>query len=419
MNKSQLGLLNDGRFKFIFVLLLVLLVFVNELETKVVYNELLTDDNELLLIEPAPKTNTKKGPTSNGTHSSGSKNSSQKGVSVGAGGLNHSQSASPSSTSSNLDSSNKLIVKIVYSSNNNSNFKNESSPSKLSSSKSNVYNLVYSTFYVNNPCERNPCKVNETCLLTNKQTNSSSSFKCVPKSKLTNPVRNKRDVKQPPDHAKFTKTISLTNQCTMFDLITLKLNLFERFDQTINKQAQIERLRRGKINAEKHNLVYMSCLDAVTFMFEKLDQNNNSLVDYYEWFAHKSIKRDQCSEILFSQCDEDDDQYLSYNELCSCFQGARPKCFYIRDKANADYKYEFINSLNKLLFKNDSAVKNNTAFNHNLSSSSYAPICDSDGYFKAEQCDSRVTCWCASKSGEPDVNSVKQLSDSLFNCEQV
>lgn len=151
----------SSNIKHIFIVLIVLFLSHESNGKKSQYGELLTDDNELLLIEqPAPAAKPKpaqqphlvvrrSATTHNSSSSSSTHKKSKPSKTVTKKAVTKkSKPKTPKTTVSKPIDKNKLIVKIIYASSNNP-------------ARSDLTKLVYSTSESLSPCEKNLCKSNE------------------------------------------------------------------------------------------------------------------------------------------------------------------------------------------------------------------------------------------------------------------
>ena len=155
----------NSNIKHILIVLIVLFLSHESNGKKSQYGELLTDDNELFLIEqPAPAAKPKpaqqphlvvrRSAEAATTHNSSSSSSSTHKKSKPSKTVTKkavskkSKAKTPKTTVSKPIDKNKLIVKIIYASSNNP-------------ARSDLTKLVYSTSESLSPCDKNLCKSNE------------------------------------------------------------------------------------------------------------------------------------------------------------------------------------------------------------------------------------------------------------------
>lgn len=156
----------NSNIKHILIVLIVLFLSHESNGKKSQYGELLTDDNELFLIEqPAPAAKPKpaqqphlvvrRSAEAATTHNSSSSSSTHKKskpsktvTKTKKAVTKKSKPKTPKTTASKPIDKNKLIVKIIYASSNNP-------------ARSDLTKLVYSTSESLSPCDKNLCKSNE------------------------------------------------------------------------------------------------------------------------------------------------------------------------------------------------------------------------------------------------------------------
>ncbi|RNA26493.1 anaphase-promoting complex subunit 3 isoform X1 [Brachionus plicatilis] len=310
-------------------LFFIVLAFLRAINTKNLFNEFLTDDNELSPIE--------------------TKNAD----------------AGPKDTS-------KLIVNILY----------RDRPEKPKGAKNQI---VYSTVMNSSgQCGKNVCKSNQVCVKRN-----GTQFQCA-----NRPKKNSKQLASTKTTKLSTKKkVLLSPGCTPSGLTLLKIGLFELFDSLKDEEKrQIDRI----------NSVEFSCPEPICRFFSQLDFNHNRALDRLEWSRISEYSSDVCIGDLGASCDHNSDNLVTFEEFCSCFQGIRSKCSYTR--LHQDTKKVYVGQLNNF-FKNLT-----------LSLKSYTPICDAEGYFLPNQCDSRVTCWCVRKNGDPIEFTLSKINQTPKDC---
>lgn len=308
-------------------IVLVTLALLQAIESKNMFNEFLTDDNELSPIESKKADQTK-------------------------------------------DTS-KLIVNILY----------RDRPEKPNGAKNQI---VYSTVMnSSDPCGKNVCKSNQVCVKRN-----GKKFECAerPKKKKSAPTSKTTKMST-------SKKKNLSSNCPATRLTTLKISLYELFDTLKDdEKRQIDRI----------NSIEFSCPEAVCRLFSQLDFDHNRVLNQLEWTRINEYTSDECSGDLGATCDLNSDSSISFEEFCSCFQGIKSKCSYMR--LHQDTKRIYIQNLN------------NFYSSLTLSMKSYAPICNAEGYFVPNQCDNKVTCWCVRKNGDPIENTLSNINQAPIDC---
>ena len=376
------------------VILLILTCQINEYETRKLYGELLTNDNELYILdEIRPKTSKK--PTNSAANNISKNNNNNN---------NNSKNDTSNWASSLTNQSNKLIVNVIYLSNDHQTETRAQSLFRLTSNnKSSKNEIVYASHANMSPCEKNPCKrSNHVCILHKNQT--SITFECVSKEKLHKNV--KRDLKNTISTTTTTTTAAknvhnLNQNCKPNTYFETSLSVYDFY---FTKQPSTPNLD-DKLKIDEY------CSGALAANFFGFDANNDSKLAYDEFSqplerliktANQSFS---CLKEFFTKCDSNQDSYLDKKEACECISRLRPKCASLRSSSSLDLKKIYIEQLNK----------EHRALS--LSLNSYVPICDIDGYFKATQCDSKLTCWCVNKLGRLSENSVHKIDQNPIDCE--
>ena len=401
-----------------FILLIFLICSINASLAKKIFNDLLTNDNELLLIEPQKTTsnhnnskvlsNVKNKPSPNTINQSPAQNDGFK---------------LSSQSNNEYVSKSKFIVNIVYASKVN-NHDDLTSKSNLVSNKKKI---VYLASGYADPCDKNLCKANEKCVAIKKTAKSAKNmeektYKCVAKSKIS-----KRNADNKPTSDKSTitttkkadKIIQFTNGCDSNTLIDFKLGLFRFFEKYKRNDKDLKQIEKTKINIFNN-----ICIESIAHVLDLLDLDHNELISLDEWLKLDSINKDKCSSDLFNSCDLDDDKSLSFKEFCSCFEGSQYKCKYIRNSMNIEYRKIYIDYLNEKFSDSESAkplgttsaindIKNERVI---LDIKNYVPLCDVKGNFLPNQCDNKINCWCVNPNGDPIVKNIKRIHENPYDC---
>ena len=386
--------------KLIYILIFATTTYLSHVSSapkKKLYNDLLTEDNELLLIQY----NTNNSPGKSSTHTQ-SQNASKHIA------LNTNKSTSRSGIESSSSSS-KLIVNIVYASR-----LDENTPKSNMVSKK----LVYLASSYSNPCDKNVCKSNETCVVVDQSQNL--GYKCLARlGKATS----KTATRIPGENSSAPKVAVRSRGCTSHGLIELKLKLYSQFDQS---KRQNNDLKQSEIT--KINLIENFCVESIAHMLNLIDSNNDQQISRDEWSRLDHVIADKCSRDLFHTCDQDSSGKLSYKEFCKCFEGVEHKCKFMRNPLNGDTKQIYIKYLNEKFSITESQLvdkklkellaneKLPLTPRLSLSMTSYVPMCDVDGHFLAHQCDNRVNCWCVNKNGEPLLHTIKKIHENPYDC---
>ena len=376
-----------------------LVLFVNDIFVesipKKLYNDLLTEDNELILIQQhnsSPKKASIKKNNTKGveTISSTSKLSSQP------------NDVDIKKNSDHLAS--KLIVNIVYASK-----QEENTPKSNTVSK----RLVYEASSYLNPCDKNVCKSNETCVVSS-ENEKTNKHKCLPKPAKDKNIQTTQKIKH--EEALFTssKKSQFSIGCTSSKLIELKLNIFAQFEALKSKNADLKQSEIAKINLAEYH-----CVESVGFVLNLIDTNNDEFVSLNEWTELSYVKNELCSRDLFDMCANtyDGDKKISFKEFCNCFQGIELKCKFMRNPLNFEVKYDYLEYLNERF---QTFISKNATIPPRLTSTNYVPLCDIHGHFLPHQCDNKVNCWCVNESGEPAIHTMKNIHEDfdVIECEQ-
>lgn len=235
-------------------------------------------------------------------------------------------------------------------------------------------------------------------------------YKCVPKSKLAllpavdNPTTTTTTKKKSIQRRQVNGYAN--PECTPFKLTLIRIHLFEIYD-TISLSS-----------SEKNEESSSSTVQPVTaLLFAKLDSNHNGEIDLYEWLATSEMQAiDMCADALFFECDTDLNRLVSVDELAACLgPQARPVCAYLRDPNNVNFADEFLKRLSAQL----AAESSSSSSNLELTRVSFVPICDDNGYFVSHQCNTKVTCWCMTRTGQPVPHSLRRISESQINCDDL
>lgn len=133
------------------ILFLVLFYNIESANAKIKYSELLTNDNELLLIESSASVSTKLvAPAGNAAIKMRTQTIARKAAAANAKAQHNKTSGG---AAKHVDK-NKLIVNVVYASSNSA---------VAAALRSDPTKLVYSTSESLNACDKNSCKSNEVC----------------------------------------------------------------------------------------------------------------------------------------------------------------------------------------------------------------------------------------------------------------
>jgi hypothetical protein len=393
--------------------IIVIIIFLSQLieltsGKKLLYSDLLTNDNELIILEQIKpnKANSKKTPI-----------------------LTQNLNNNNNKNINNINESSKLIVNVIYLNNDKSEIKaqplfststsltssyssSQSSSSNSPSSASKLFNqaerqkkiiVYYTSDDKTSPCDKNLCKSDEVCLSVN-SSNSSKSYECISKDKIAHKRAKRVSSKQ--------NSAIITNRTKDIEDSGTKCKLNSFFDTSLAIYEQFKSHGSFKIGEY--------CSTEIESNFNSFDFNKDAKLSYEEFSEKVKSKLDDSACLIdyFSKCDTNKDTFLSKQETCDCINDLKPKCSLIRLNTNHDLKKIYINELNTKLFKLGSQKNDKTSstLDFNLALNSYVPICDIEGYFHATQCDKRVTCWCVNKYGKPIYNSITQIDQNPIDC---
>jgi len=395
---------------------------IEQIESKKLFSDLLTNDNEIILVEPAPKIlkkNNVVNSKNNTKNSTLANNSKTKSTTIKTTTKPKAESLKPTNDDDTKSKPAKIIVNVIYASSKNSHLQNTNDlNSHLSSTQlsPNINQIVYTSSDYLSPCDRPVCKSTEVCVIRNFSfKNINYNYECVPKPGIQETL-----IEQELNHRKKRETDEniekqeiLKAKCSNDQIIDLKLKVYERFESISKSELNLE---------EKKYFSETQCILSVAQSFALADLNQNHVLDLNEWVDVPFLKSETCSQSLFARCDLDHDQTLSYNEYCSCFDGVQHKCKFIRNQSNRQSRQAYISYLNQkfaTITKPPSAIseminKHEEIFQ--IKMGSYIHLCNADGYFKLAQCDKHVNCWCVNRKGEPYLNTMRKIYENPVDC---
>lgn len=321
---------------------------------KVLFNDLLTNDNELILLEA--------------TNSLSKKDSTN---------INRLKQFDDEVTVKS-----KIIVNILY-----KNLSNENNRITEVSKKNTV---VYFASNKQASCDKNVCKSNELCILRKPTQNNQKEYQCI----IVNSTKNQQTVK-----LNLPKNIN----CSSDTISNVKITLFEIF-QRLTKEFSLKK------DLIEPTTINKFCLKTISNSFTKLDLNKDFKIDLNEWSELELTNLDECALQVFDRCDLNNDGSLSLEELCDCFDSSQHRCNYIRNAIHLNELKNYVKTIENLFSKTKNMVK------IKLTNKNYLPLCEMDGYFKSLQCDRDVTCWCVDKEGNPIVNTLRRIDQEPINC---
>jgi hypothetical protein len=365
---------------------------------KETYQEILTNDNELLIIESL-KANLNKNSRQIAQQQQHAKSNT------------HVTSLSENNHTDRTKS--KLIVNVVYLNTKNEKKSTHYSPATSSSasavnSSSLSVKLVYISIDSQNPCVNHLCKPNQVCV-PRPLNQTSINYDCVAaiakESKTTHKQNVKTENKPPTAQPKLRlKTILLTKGCSMNDYTETRLAVHELFQSHSHRSSEA----------------------SIETRFRRIDSNNDSRVSPVELLTHMRrelalhqpimlINKKCVNDLILNLNKADGGRFVSLSEVRAFVDGSRPKCSVIREAADATFKAFYIKQVNVALF-GETAGGNE---GRSVSPRGYVPVCDTDGYFAASQCDVRVTCWCVSRLGVAIASTARRIEQNPVDCSTV
>jgi hypothetical protein len=359
---------------------LLLICLASQLGTSVAKEvEILTNDNELLIIEHL-KSNVAAGQSNSHTVMQNSRT-----------GLVITQLNEHNHTS---ERSSRVLVRVAYS--RSSRNRNETKNTQVPTLAAAQPKLIYISIDNQNPCVRHTCKSNQICV-PRPINQTSINYECVARpakpahlpAQVTQKIQLKRRVRSALSAT--PKTILLTKGCSM--------------NEFVETQLLVRELLHSSVDGSR---------------FEFVDSNHDSFVSPHEVIAalvrHASQKLNRvCIGDLFTNLKRESKKLiLNRREIEYFLVITAPKCSLIRGDSSSSFKDFYVKHLNEKL----SGAKR-LASAELVKSNDYVPICDEEGYFAASQCDGRVTCWCVSRLGEAVTDSARRISQTPIDCKLI
>jgi len=166
-------------------------------------------------------------------------------------------------------------------------------------------------------------------------------------------------------------------KCTGDDLKSMGSRLLDWFSVVIAEQKKDHSMLSRKHSAFK----IPDCQPSVSYMFDHFDTNSDLKLSLKELYYLEHDQNEHCLQPYLTQCDEDNDQFLSAYEWCTCFDKKSQPC------------------LNALKHTKKGLL------------GAYTPQCDSHGFYKSMQCHSSSgICWCVDKNGVEFTNTRRRGS---------
>ncbi|XP_058061606.1 proteoglycan Cow isoform X2 [Anopheles bellator] len=130
-----------------------------------------------------------------------------------------------------------------------------------------------------------------------------------------------------------------------------------------------------------------ACKLEARWMFGHLDLNNDGELSTQELYDLEHDQNERCIKPFIDTCDLDQDNTIDPREWCRCFEKTDRPCAAVRRRLGNDL------------------------------SGSYAPDCDSQGFYKPTQCHQAVgICWCVDEHGVEFANT---RTRGKPNCEEI
>uniref|UniRef100_A0A182W0L6 Thyroglobulin type-1 domain-containing protein n=1 Tax=Anopheles minimus TaxID=112268 RepID=A0A182W0L6_9DIPT len=130
-----------------------------------------------------------------------------------------------------------------------------------------------------------------------------------------------------------------------------------------------------------------ACKLEARWMFGHLDLNNDGELSTQELYDLEHDQNERCIKPFIDTCDLDQDNTIDPREWCRCFEKTDRPCAAVRRRLGNDL------------------------------SGSYAPDCDSQGFYKPTQCHQAVgVCWCVDEHGVEFANT---RTRGKPNCEEI
>ncbi|CAG2114345.1 unnamed protein product [Medioppia subpectinata] len=166
-------------------------------------------------------------------------------------------------------------------------------------------------------------------------------------------------------------------KCTADDLKSMGSRLVDWFSVVIAEQKKDHAIQSRKHSAFK----IPDCQPEVSYMFHHFDTNSDLKLSLKELYYLEHDQNEHCLQPYLTQCDEDNDKFLSAYEWCTCFDKKSQPC------------------LNALKHTKKGLL------------GAYSPQCDSHGFYKPMQCHSSSgICWCVDKNGVEFTNTRRRGS---------
>ncbi|KFB43316.1 AGAP003400-PA-like protein [Anopheles sinensis] len=147
--------------------------------------------------------------------------------------------------------------------------------------------------------------------------------------------------------------------------------------------------KKRRQHQQQKNKVHFpaACKLEARWMFGHLDLNNDGELSTQELYDLEHDQNERCIKPFIDTCDLDQDGTIDPREWCRCFEKTDRPCAAVRRRLGNDL------------------------------SGSYAPDCDSQGFYKPTQCHQAVgVCWCVDEHGVEFANT---RTRGKPNCEEI
>nr|XP_040221054.2 proteoglycan Cow isoform X1 [Anopheles coluzzii]XP_040221056.2 proteoglycan Cow isoform X1 [Anopheles coluzzii]XP_049461664.1 proteoglycan Cow isoform X1 [Anopheles coluzzii] len=147
--------------------------------------------------------------------------------------------------------------------------------------------------------------------------------------------------------------------------------------------------KKRRQHQQQKNKVHFpaACKLEARWMFGHLDLNNDGELSTQELYDLEHDQNERCIKPFIDTCDLDQDNTIDPREWCRCFEKTDRPCAAVRRRLGNDL------------------------------SGSYAPDCDSQGFYKPTQCHQAVgVCWCVDEHGVEFANT---RTRGKPNCEEI
>ncbi|XP_054166762.1 proteoglycan Cow-like [Oppia nitens] len=176
----------------------------------------------------------------------------------------------------------------------------------------------------------------------------------------------------PNKHWDKASTIIEHKKCSADELKSMGSRLLDWFSVVIAEQKKDHSAMSRKHSAFK----IPDCQPQVSYMFHHFDTNGDLKLSLKELYYLEHDQNEHCLQPYLTQCDEDNDQFLSAYEWCTCFDRKSQPCLHA------------LKHMKKGLL------------------GAYTPQCDIQGFYKPMQCHSSSgMCWCVDKNGVEFTNT--------------